>query len=99
MLFSRWENTNKYGEDIVQSHLISKYSLNLLKQKLGDEFYVRIPNYETFVAISKDIPKRYWDAVKVVSERDYKNKPHPLSGKLFLYSNDKLTLVVDRQDL
>lgn len=96
MLIPKWDTNSKYGEDVVQSNLISELSLNLFKEQLGEEFYVRMSNYEVFTAISKNVSQKDWEAVRNISQSDYKNQPHPLSDKLFLYSNGKLVAVEDK---
>lgn len=90
-----YDDSYSYGEDIVQSNLISEKSLELLKKQLGNEFYVTMSNYETFMAFRKDLDKGHWEIIKNITEDDYNNAPHPLSDKLYLYSNGKLTSVND----
>lgn len=91
----KWDDSERYGEDIQQSHLLSNPSLNLLKENLGNEFYVRLSTHEFFVAFRKDIPFKEWENIRNTTLNAFNNEPHPLSDKLYLYSNGKLKEIED----
>jgi hypothetical protein len=92
IIVPKWDVKSEYGEDIIYSHLLSKKSINLLKKKLGSQFYIRLSNYETFIAFNKGISKENWSRIKNISLDSYNKNPHPLSNKLYLFSNKRLIL-------
>ena len=89
IIVPKWDVKSEYGEDIIYSHLLSKKSINLLKKKLGSQFYIRLSNYETFIAFNKGISKENWSRIKNISLDSYNKNPHPLSNKRLILSKEK----------
>ncbi|MBI2546215.1 hypothetical protein HYV81_03480 [Candidatus Woesearchaeota archaeon] len=94
-IFPIWNESFMIGEDIVQSHLLSESSLSILRDQLGEEYYIRISNWGVFMAFRKYIPEEAWDGLRNIALEAYQNEMQPLSDKLFLYKEGKIITVKD----